>query len=117
VRTGRVSAADRDALLRSADAVVFPSRYEGFGAPVLEAMAVGTPVLASAATALPEVVGPAGLLLDPDDAPAWADAIERVLDDPSLRTSLVEAGHDRARTFTAAHSAQALARAYRRLLP
>jgi alpha-1,3-rhamnosyl/mannosyltransferase len=117
VRTGRVSDADRDALLRSADALVFPSRSEGFGAPVIEAMAVGTPVLASAETALPEVVGPAGLLLDPDDASAWADAIEQVLDDAPLRTRLVEAGHERAGAFTAEHSAQALARAYRRLLP
>jgi len=117
VRTGRVSDADRDALLRSADALVFPSRYEGFGAPVIEAMAVGTPVLASRETALPEVVGGAGLLLDPDDATVWAGAIGRVLDDASLRAGLVEAGHERAGRFTAAHSAQALTRAYRRLLP
>jgi alpha-1,3-rhamnosyl/mannosyltransferase len=117
VRTGRVPDADRDALLRSADALVFPSRYEGFGAPVIEAMAVGTPVLASRETALPEVVGRAGLLLDPDDATVWADAIGRVLDDASLRTGLVEAGHERAGRFTAEHSAHALARAYRRLLP
>ncbi len=117
VRPGRVPDADRDALLRSADALVFPSRYEGFGAPVVEAMAVGTPVLASGVTALPEVIGPAGLLLDPDDPTAWADAIGRVLDDASLRAGLVAAGNERAATFTAEHSAQALARAYRRLLP
>jgi len=117
VRTGRVPDADRDALLRTASALAFPSRYEGFGAPVVEAMAVGTPVLASGVTALPEVVGPAGLLLDPDDPTAWADAIARVLDDAALRARLVAAGHARAETFTAEHSAQALARAYRRLLP
>jgi alpha-1,3-rhamnosyl/mannosyltransferase len=117
VRTGRVSDADRDALLRCAEALVFPSRYEGFGAPALEAMAVGTPVLASRETALPEVVGPAGLLLDPDDATAWADAVRSVLDDPALRARLVEAGYERVGMFTAEQSAQALARAYRRLLP
>jgi glycosyltransferase involved in cell wall biosynthesis len=63
------------------------------------------------------VVGRAGLLLDPDDATAWADAIRRVLDDATLRAELVEAGHERAGLFTAEHSAQALTRAYRRLLP
>ena len=117
VRTGRVPDADRDALLRTASALAFPSRYEGFGAPVVEAMAVGTPVLTSDVTALPEVVGPAGLLLDPDDPTAWADAIGHVLDDAALRARLVAAGHARAGAFTAEHSAQALARAYRRLLP
>jgi alpha-1,3-rhamnosyl/mannosyltransferase len=80
-------------------------------------MAVGTPVLASRETALPEVVGPAGLLLDPDDATAWADAVRSVLDDPALRARLVEAGYERVGMFTAEQSAQALARAYRRLLP
>jgi alpha-1,3-rhamnosyl/mannosyltransferase len=116
IRTGRVPDADRDALLRIADALVFPSRYEGFGAPVLEAMAVGTPVLAAAATALPEVVGSAGLLLDPNDPDAWADAIGRVLDDEALRAQLVTAGRARAAELTAERSAQALVRAYRKAL-
>ncbi|HEY8094008.1 MAG TPA: glycosyltransferase family 1 protein, partial [Acidimicrobiales bacterium] len=116
IRTGRVPDADRDALLCIADALVFPSRYEGFGAPVLEAMAVGTPVLAAAATALPEVVGSAGLLLDPNDADAWADAIGQVLDDDALRARLVAAGRARAAELTAEGSAQALVRAYRKAL-
>lgn len=116
-RTGRVPDHDRDGLLRCADALVFPSRYEGFGAPVLEAMAVGTPVIAAAATALPEVLGlprpdPAGLLVDPDDGAGWADAIGRVLDDADLRARLIAAGHARAAELTDVQSARALAGAY-----
>jgi alpha-1,3-rhamnosyl/mannosyltransferase len=113
IRTGRVPDADRDGLLRLADAVVFPSRYEGFGAPVIEAMAAGTPVVAAKTTALPEVVGPAGLLLDPDDPMAWAEAIEEVLRDAKLRARLVDAGRERAALFTARRSAAALVVAYR----
>jgi len=118
LRTGRVPDRDRDALLRCADVLVFPSRYEGFGAPVLEAMAVGTPVVAAAATALPEVVGPprpdpAALLLDPDDGAGWVDAIGRVLDDPGLRARLAAAGRARAAELTAVHSARAMVTAYR----
>jgi len=117
-RTGRVPDRDRDGLLRCADALVFPSRYEGFGAPVLEAMAVGTPVIAADATALPEVLGPprpdaAGLLLDPDDGAGWADAVGRVLDDADLRASLIAAGHARAAELTDVQSARALVTAYR----
>ena len=117
-RTGRVPDRDRDGLLRCADALVFPSRYEGFGAPVLEAMAVGTPVIAADATALPEVLGPprpepAGLLLDPDDGAGWADAVGRVLDDTDLRARLIAAGHARAAELTDVRSARALVTAYR----
>jgi glycosyltransferase involved in cell wall biosynthesis len=113
VRPGRVPDADRDALIRLAEALVFPSRYEGFGAPVLEAMRLGCPVLAADATALPEVVAGAGVLVDPDDPAAWADAVDRVLRDPLHRAELVVAGHERAGRFTAARSARALLGAYR----
>jgi glycosyltransferase involved in cell wall biosynthesis len=118
LRTGRVPDADRDGLLRCADVVVFPSRYEGFGAPVLEAMAVGTPVVAAATTALPEVLGagrcqPAGLLVDPDDGPGWAAAVARVLDDAELRARLITAGRVRAAELTNVQSARSLASAYR----
>jgi alpha-1,3-rhamnosyl/mannosyltransferase len=117
-RTGRVPDRDRDGLLRCADALVFPSRYEGFGAPVLEAMAVGTPVIAADATALPEVLGPprpdpAGLLIDPDDGAGWADAVGRLLDDADLRARLIAAGHARAAELTDVQSARALVTAYR----
>ncbi len=112
-RTGRVPRADLDALIAGAAAVAFPSRYEGFGVGVLEAMAGGAPVVAADATALPEVVDDAGLLVDPDDVAGWTAALTRVLDDPDLRESLVMAGRERAATFTNAAGAEALASAYR----
>jgi glycosyltransferase involved in cell wall biosynthesis len=79
---------------------VFPSRYEGFGFPVLEAMTAGTPVVSSNATSLPELVGDAGLLVDPDDAAAMAGAIRRVATDDSLRRDLVARGARQAALFT-----------------
>jgi alpha-1,3-rhamnosyl/mannosyltransferase len=109
VRPGRVPAADRDGLLAMADALVFPSEYEGFGAPVLEAMALGTPVVASDRAALPEVVGDAGLVL-PLEFDAWAGALDTVT---RRRASLIGAGRERAAVFTASASGAALADAYR----
>jgi alpha-1,3-rhamnosyl/mannosyltransferase len=112
VRPGRVSDEDRDGLISLADALVFPSEYEGFGAPVVEAMALGTPVVSSDQAALAEVVGGAGLVL-PRSREAWAEAIDTVL---RRRESLVAAGLDRARSFTTAASGSALAEAYVRAL-
>jgi glycosyltransferase involved in cell wall biosynthesis len=109
VRPGRVSREDRDGLIAMAAAVVFPSEYEGFGAPALEAMTLGTPVIVSDRTALPEVVGDAGLSL-PLDLDAWAGALDEVV---SHRAALVAAGRQRAANFTAAHSAADLIAAYR----
>lgn len=108
-RPGRVPDADRDGLLAAATAVVFPSHYEGFGAPVLEAMALGTPVVAADRTALPEVAGDAAVVrpLDPD---AWADALDVVA---ARRGELVVAGLARAATFSTCRSGAALAAAYR----
>ncbi len=97
---GYVPDADRPALFAGATAFVFPSLYEGFGLPALEAMAWGTPVLASSAGSLPEVVGDAGLLVDPYDVDELARAMERLLDDAALRERLIEAGRRRAATFT-----------------
>ncbi len=112
-RTGRVPRADLDALIAGAAVVAFPSRYEGFGVGALEAMAGGAPVVAADATALPEVVGDAGLLVDPDDVAGWVTALSRVLDDEDLRRSLVAAGRARAATFTNEAGAEDLASAYR----
>jgi alpha-1,3-rhamnosyl/mannosyltransferase len=112
-RTGRVSRADLDALYRGAVATTFPSRHEGYGLPVSEAMAWGSPVVASNVTALPEVVGDAGILLGPDDVDAWAGTMERLLDDRSLRASLAERGPSRAASPTADQVAERLADAYR----
>jgi glycosyltransferase involved in cell wall biosynthesis len=91
---------DLPALYSGALAFVFPSLYEGFGLPPLEAMSCGTPVLSSNASSLPEVVGDAGLLLDPHDASAWGDAVKRVMEDDGLRESLSRKGIERAAGFT-----------------
>lgn len=116
VRPGRIPAADRDGCYHAAEALAFPSLYEGFGAPVLEAMAAGCPVLAADATALPEVVGDSGMLLPPGDVDAWAAALRRLLDDPAVGRALSDAGLARAAHFGAAHSARALVTAYRSVL-
>jgi glycosyltransferase involved in cell wall biosynthesis len=104
------------ALYRSAAALVYPSRYEGFGLPPLEAMACGTPVVAARAASIPEVVGDAAVLLDPDDEPAWVDAIHRVLDDPRHAARLSAAGLQRASSFSWLRTAAKTARVYRSLL-
>jgi glycosyltransferase involved in cell wall biosynthesis len=112
VRPGRIPAADRDGLYAMASVMAFPSRYEGFGIPVLEAMAAGCPVVASNVTALPEAVGDAGELVDPDDITAWTDALRQVLDDPEVSADLRARGYRRAAAFTAETTASALRLAY-----
>lgn len=83
----------------NAAAFVFPSLYEGFGLPPLEAMACGTPVVASNATSLPEVLGDAAVLVDPKNTAVISDAIERVIRDEGLRRQLVEKGREQAQSF------------------
>jgi O-antigen biosynthesis alpha-1,3-rhamnosyltransferase len=102
-------------LYRGAAALVYPSRYEGFGLPVLEAMACGTPVIASRAASIPEVLGDAGVLLDPDDEPAWADAIAAVLNDEWQKGRMRKAGLTRAKEFTWARTASITLDAYRQV--
>ena len=87
-------------LYRLARVFVFPSLYEGFGLPPLEAMVHGLPVIASAATCLPEVCGDAALLVDPLDTDAIAAALARVLGEPELARELVGRGRARAEKFT-----------------
>lgn len=94
-------------LYRAAGALAFPSHYEGFGLPALEALHAGCPVVASNRGSLPEVVGAAGLLLEPDDVDAWAEALWRVLTDDALADALRRAGPERARSFTWARTAAA----------
>jgi glycosyltransferase involved in cell wall biosynthesis len=113
-RLGHVPRGDLDWLYSSAVALTFPSRFEGFGLPVLEAMGNGCPVIASNATALPEVVGEAGVLVDPDDVGGWAAAMFDVACDEDLRTTLAAAGRARVRSFEWASSAERLVNAYRR---
>jgi glycosyltransferase involved in cell wall biosynthesis len=107
-RLGRVSAADRNGLLAMADAMVFPSEYEGFGAPLIEAMALGAPVICSDATCMPGIVDNAGLVL-PLESDAWAGALDEAR---RRRSELVAAGHRRAQAFTSFASGAALAAAY-----
>ncbi|MDX8410691.1 MAG: glycosyltransferase family 1 protein [Mariprofundaceae bacterium] len=89
-----------------ADLFVFPSLFEGFGIPVLEAMAAGTPVCSSNAASLPEVVGDAGLLFDPEDVASMADCMQRVLGDQALAARLVRKGLKQARKFSWHDAAQ-----------
>jgi glycosyltransferase involved in cell wall biosynthesis len=86
--------------MQRAGIFVFPSRYEGFGLPPLEAMRLGVPCIVSDAGALPEVCGDAALKVSPDDGFALAQAIERLLDDGAERERLVAAGRARAARFT-----------------
>ena len=100
VRLGPVSEDLLQTLYRRATALVYPSRYEGFGLPVLEAMASGTPVIASRAGSIPEVLGDAGILLDPDDTNGWTAAIARVANDAAVRDRMTTDGLARAASFT-----------------
>jgi glycosyltransferase involved in cell wall biosynthesis len=99
-RTGRIPAGHLDVLYRHATALTFPSRYEGFGLPVLEAMSRGCPVLAARTGALPEVVGNGGELLDATDVAAWAVAMGQVLVDSSERQRLIASARQRAAEFS-----------------
>lgn len=112
IRPGRVPAADRDGLIRLSDALVFPSEYEGFGAPAVEAMALGTPVICTDHPALDEVVGSAGLVL-PRSIDSWCGALDEV---DRHRERLVAAGAARAAHFTSERSGADLAGAYNRAL-
>ena len=95
-------------LSSGADLFAFPSLHEGFGIPPLEAMACGTPVVTSNITSLPEVVGDAGLLVDPYSTDEIAEAMWRVISDGNLRKTMVAKGLERARLFTWENSARTL---------
>ena len=113
--TGYVADEDLPAVYSGAEVFVFPSLYEGFGLPPLEAMACGTPVIASSASSLPEVVGNAGLLIDPLDFGGFANAIEAVLTNRELAARLADLGPTRASMFTWERAATAHLDLYRRL--
>lgn len=114
--TGPVSDAELRALYAHAAVFAFPSRYEGFGLPPLEAMALGTPVVTTTAASLPEVVGDAALLVSPGDASALAAALESVLSDERVRTRLIEAGRARSAAMTWERTAEETVAVYRRVL-
>jgi glycosyltransferase involved in cell wall biosynthesis len=108
--------ADLEGLYRAAACVVFPSLYEGFGLPVLEAMVRGVPVACSNRSSLPEVAGKAALLFDPEDVGAIRSALEQLLTDRSLAERLRVAGRERAATFTWERTAELTVACYERAL-
>jgi len=113
---GFVPEATLAVLYKLASVYVFPSRYEGFGLPPLEAMAAGVPVVTSNVSSLPEVVGDAALLIDPMDAGAIADAMGRVLRDPVLAADLVRRGHERVKAFSWDRSVERISAVYHELI-
>ena len=104
------------ALYSAATLFTSPSLYEGFGLPILEAMACGVPVLASDISSMPEVVGDAGVLLPAEDTSAWSEAMLNLIEGMSQRTKMVGAGFLRVRQFTWSKSALELMSIYARLL-
>jgi alpha-1,3-rhamnosyl/mannosyltransferase len=112
IRTGRVAESDLDLLYRTATLMAFPSLYEGFGLPLLEAMSRGCPIVASDAGSLPEVAGDAAELVDPIDVAGWASALGALIDDPARRTVLIRRGFERATQFTWTVSAESLLSVY-----
>jgi glycosyltransferase involved in cell wall biosynthesis len=116
IETGYVADADLPALYSGAEAFVFPSLWEGFGIPVVEAMACGTPVLTSNVSALPEIAGGAAILVDPLRIDDIAHGMERLAREPELRASLSAKGLRRAKDFSWAHTAELTRAAYARVL-
>jgi glycosyltransferase involved in cell wall biosynthesis len=111
-----LSNSDIEGLYRLAGLFVFPSLYEGFGLPVLEAMCRGVPVACSNASSLPEVAGEAALLFDPEDTGQIAAAIRRLLDDPALAAELAARGREQCARFSWRAAAEATAAAYERAM-
>lgn len=99
-----------------AEVFVYPSYYEGFGLPVLEAMTLGAPVVTSNTSSLPEVTGDAALLIDPDNSDQLADAILQVINDSQLRAELIQKGHQRAKLFSWERTAKKTINAYKSLV-
>jgi glycosyltransferase involved in cell wall biosynthesis len=111
---GFMAESDLPALYSAADLFAYPSLYEGFGLPPLEAMACGTPVVASSSASLPEVVGGAALLVDPENSEELAEAMAKALGDPEIRQQMVAMGLEQSRQFTWRASAERMLAVYRR---
>jgi alpha-1,3-rhamnosyl/mannosyltransferase len=103
-------------LVKHADVVLYPSLYEGFGLPPLEAQALGVPTVTSSVSSMPEVCGEAAAYCDPEDEGSILDALRRVLEDPNYRSALVEGGLENAKLYTWHRCARATLAAYRRAL-
>ncbi|MGQ9681269.1 MAG: glycosyltransferase family 4 protein [Anaerolineae bacterium] len=113
---GYIADEDLPALYSAADVFAHPAHFEGFGLPPLEAMACGTPIVASAATSLPEVVGEAGLLAPPRDEAAWVEALRLLTEDRELHDRLAAEGQERAARFTWEETARRTVEVYRAVL-
>ena len=116
ILTGYVADEDLPALYRAARAFVYPSLFEGFGLPPLEAMASGTPVVTSDVSSIPEITGDAALLIDPNDERALANALIEIVNNDRLRAELREKGIAQAKKFTWRDAAEKTLRLYRRLI-
>jgi glycosyltransferase involved in cell wall biosynthesis len=116
VFTGFVSREELECLYAAASGLIFPSRYEGFGLPVIEAMAAGCPVITTNAASLPEVAGDAAIMVNPGDAEGIAQAITRLIHSDGLRNDLIAKGYERARLFTWEKTAQVTVRVWERLM-
>jgi glycosyltransferase involved in cell wall biosynthesis len=112
---GFVDDADLPALYSAADLFTYVSLYEGFGLPLLEAMACGTPVIGSKASSLPEVIGEAGVQVDPRDVADIAHALQQMIEQPDLRARSIELGLERAKLFTWDKAARELLAIYDRV--
>jgi glycosyltransferase involved in cell wall biosynthesis len=113
---GYVEAADKSALLSGATAFVFPSLYEGFGFPILEAMACGVPVLCSNTSSLPEVAGEAAVLVDPLEAEGIARGLQEITTNEELQRSLIERGYQQAQQFTWRACADVVLKVFEKIL-
>lgn len=116
VFTGYVEDSDKPFLMAGARVFVFPSKYEGFGLPVVEAMGVGTPVISSNTSSLPEVAGEAAIMLAPDDLSGWVSALDRVLSNPRLARAMAEKGVRQAQKFSWDRAAEETIAVYERVM-
>ncbi len=116
MHAGYVSEAELRSLYHEARVVAYPSLYEGFGFPALEAMAVGTPVVASNTSCFPEVLGDAAILVDPTDVEALADGIRRAAEDGSERREQIARGRRRVSSYSWERSARRTLEVYRAVL-
>jgi len=115
IRTGFVSDDQKRVLLSSAEVFLFPSEYEGFGIPVLEAMACGSPVITTNVSSLPEVGGDAALYVTPKQPEELAEAIQKILDSDNLRSSLIEKGFAQTKKFSWDKTAEMMEKVYKQV--
>ncbi|MBN1428270.1 MAG: glycosyltransferase family 4 protein [Anaerolineae bacterium] len=116
IMAGYIDNCDLPLWYNAAEVFVYPSVYEGFGIPVLEAMACGLPVVVSDSSSLPEITGLHGLLVPPTEVEAWSDALARIVTEPDLRAELSTKGQERAQHFTWQNTAQKTVEAYHKAL-